>query len=30
VSAVCGDDIADEKCLRELKDQTCKLGGDVV
>jgi hypothetical protein len=30
VSAVCGDDIGDDECLRELKDQTCKLGGDVV
>src|SRR5690606_13973452 len=30
VSAVCSDDTADEECLRELKDQTCKLGGDIV
>jgi hypothetical protein len=30
VSAVCGEDVADDECLRELKDQTCKLGGDVV
>ena len=30
VSAVCGDDVKDEDCLRTLKDETCKLGGDVV
>jgi hypothetical protein len=30
VTAVCGDDISNDDCLRTLKDQTCKLGGDVV
>jgi len=30
VSAICGEDIKDEECFRTLKDETCKLGGDVV
>ena len=30
VMATCGEDIKDEDCLRTLKDQTCKLGGDIV
>jgi hypothetical protein len=30
VDATCGDDISNDDCLRTLKDQTCKLGGDVV
>ena len=30
VSAVCGEDIAADDCVRTLKDQACKLGGDVV
>lgn len=30
VTATCGDDIGNDACLRELKDQACKLGGDVV
>jgi hypothetical protein len=30
VTAICGDDISNDACLRELKDQACKLGGDVV
>lgn len=30
VSATCGDDISNDDCLRTLKDETCKLGGDVV
>ncbi|MBX3186455.1 MAG: hypothetical protein KF819_05535 [Labilithrix sp.] len=30
VNAVCGDDVSDADCERTLKDQACKLGGDVV
>jgi len=30
VDAVCGEDIKDQDCLQTLKDQVCKLGGDVV
>jgi hypothetical protein len=30
VSARCGVDIADDECERTLKDQVCKLGGDVL
>jgi hypothetical protein len=30
VTATCGDDIKDEDCMRTLKDQVCKLGGDLV
>ncbi len=30
VMATCGDDIKDDDCLRTLKDQACKLGGDIV
>jgi hypothetical protein len=30
VRARCGTDIGREDCLRELKDQACRLGGDVV
>jgi hypothetical protein len=30
VGATCGQDISNDDCLRTLKDQACKLGGDVV
>jgi len=30
VTATCSADISNDDCLRTLKDQTCKLGGDVV
>jgi hypothetical protein len=30
VSARCSADISDADCLRTLKDQVCRLGGDVV
>jgi hypothetical protein len=30
VNAFCADSLSKEDCMRELKDQTCKLGGDVV
>jgi hypothetical protein len=30
VSATCAVDLADADCTRELQDQTCELGGDVV
>jgi hypothetical protein len=30
VDAICGTDIGPEECLKELKNQTCKLGGDLV
>lgn len=30
VMATCGQDVSNDDCLRTLKDQTCKLGGDVV
>lgn len=30
VQATCDDFVADAECLRTLKDEVCKLGGDVV
>lgn len=30
VMATCGDDVKDDDCMRTLKDQACKLGGDIV
>jgi hypothetical protein len=30
VMATCGEDVSNDDCLRTLKDQACKLGGDVV
>ena len=30
VTAWCGEDINNDACMRTLKDQACKLGGDVV
>ncbi len=30
VVSICGIDISPESCLKELKNQTCKLGGDIV
>lgn len=30
VSATCAEVVSKEDCLRELQDQVCKLGGDVV
>jgi hypothetical protein len=30
VDAICGNDLGPEECLKELKNQTCKLGGDIV
>ena len=30
VDAICGEDISNDACLQTLKDQVCKLGGDVV
>lgn len=30
VMATCGQDVSNDDCLRTLKDQACKLGGDVV
>jgi hypothetical protein len=30
VNATCGDDVSNDDCLRTLKDNACKLGGDVV
>ena len=30
VDSICGTDIGVEECLKELKNQTCKLGGDIV
>ena len=30
VMATCGADISNDDCMRTLKDQACKLGGDVV
>lgn len=30
VSASCTDLVSDDDCLRTLKDQVCKMGGDVV
>jgi hypothetical protein len=30
VDSICGSDLGPEECLKELKRQTCKLGGDIV
>jgi hypothetical protein len=30
VDSICGVDMGRESCLTELKNQTCKLGGDLV
>jgi hypothetical protein len=30
VQATCSEDVSKEDCLRTLKDQACKLGGDLV
>ena len=30
VDAICGNDLGPDTCLQELKNQTCKLGGDIV
>lgn len=30
VAASCDESISDDECLRELKDQACKLGADTV
>lgn len=30
VSATCAEDVEEKACLRELQDQVCKLGGDIV
>ena len=30
VTATCAMDVSDDDCLRTLKDQVCKLGGDLV
>lgn len=30
VTATCGEDIGEAACLRQLQDEVCKLGGDVV
>jgi hypothetical protein len=30
VDAICGSDISQKDCLRELQDQACKLGGDLL
>ena len=30
VDAICGTDLGPEECLKELRDQACKLGGDIV
>jgi hypothetical protein len=30
VSATCAENVTKDDCMRTLKDQTCKLGGDVV
>ena len=30
VSSACDESVPDESCLRQLKDEACKLGGDVV
>ena len=30
VQATCGEQVTDDECLRELKDQACKLGADTV
>ncbi len=30
VNAYCSEQVGEDACLRELEDQVCKLGGDVV
>ena len=30
VDSICGTDLGPEECLKELKKQSCKLGGDIV
>lgn len=30
VTATCAEDLGEEACLRELQNEVCKLGGDVV
>ena len=30
VTATCSEDISNSDCMRTLKDQACKLGGDVI
>jgi hypothetical protein len=30
VTATCAEDVKDDDCMRTLKDQACKLGGDIV
>jgi hypothetical protein len=30
VDSICGNDLGREACLVELKNQACKLGGDIV
>ncbi len=30
VMAICSESVSDSDCLRQLIDETCKLGGDVV
>jgi hypothetical protein len=30
VDSICSTDIGVEECLKELKNQSCKLGGDIV
>jgi hypothetical protein len=30
VDSICGVDVGAQECLKELKKQTCKLGGDIV
>ncbi len=30
VSATCGESVSEPECLRQLQDEVCKLGGDVV
>jgi len=30
VDAICGDRIPESDCMRELMDQACKLGGDIL
>jgi hypothetical protein len=30
VNATCGQDISDADCIQTMKDQACKMGGDVI
>ena len=30
VDSICGNDLGRDQCIVELKNQTCKLGGDIV